>query len=99
MDDLQGLPGAEIVRQGLKDHAARQETVPALLVAIAGARLRRLGLPVAPCVWEEAELRLYRLLCADDARSAYGRYNSLIRRIDSFARALEREHGKAARAS
>jgi hypothetical protein len=95
--DLRGLPGADLVAEGLSDHAARRETPAALLVAIAGARLRRLGFAVDPAVWDEAELRLYRLLSAKDARGAYGHYNSLLRRIDSFARAVEREHGKAAR--
>jgi hypothetical protein len=95
--DLSGLPGAEVVAEGVSDLAAGRESVPALLVAIAGARLRRLGVAVAVSGWEEAELRLYRALCREDAATAYARYNSLLRRIDSFARALEREQGKALR--
>lgn len=96
MDELAGLPGAEIVAEGVRDCAGKRETVPALLVAIAGARLRRLGLSV-PALWDDTELRLYRKLRDEDPATAYARYNSLLRRIDSFARALEREHGKAER--
>ena len=97
MTDFSGLPGAEVVAVGLGDLAAGRESVPALLVAIAGARLRRLGVSVAPSVWKEAELQLYHALCREDPATAYTRYNSLLRRIDSFARALEREQGKALR--
>jgi hypothetical protein len=99
MADLSGLPGAELVEEGLAQLAAGRETVPALLVASAGARLRRLGLPVAPDAWPEPELRLYRALCVEDSATAYARYNSLRRRVDSLARALEREQGKAMRAA
>jgi hypothetical protein len=57
-----------------------------------------LGVPVLPRVADSAgddtELHLYRMLAAEDEKTAYSRYNSLLRRIDSFARSLEREHAK-----
>lgn len=91
------LPGAEIVGQGLSDLAAGAETVPALLVAIARPRLLRLGLDVPDPGWADAELRLYRLLRVQSPRDAYTRYNSLIRRLISYAHALEAEHGRRMR--
>lgn len=99
MVELGGLPGAQQVEQGLADLAAGLMSVPALLVAISSTRLSRLGLAVPAVPWREPELRLYRLLCAQDAQGAYATYNSLLRRIDSFARALEREEGAALRAA
>lgn len=97
MTDLSALPGGEVVEEGLVDLREGRETVAALLVTIVAMRLRRLGLHVPRQTWEPAELRLYRLLCDDDPAGAYSRYNSLLRRIDSFARALEHEHGVARR--
>jgi hypothetical protein len=97
--DLAGLPGAELVEQGLEDLEAGRETAPALLVAIAGVRLRRLGLRVADHAFDEAELRLYRILGQDDPSTAYSRYQALLRRLVSFSRALEREQGAAIRAA
>ncbi|HUH05805.1 MAG TPA: hypothetical protein VML75_27640 [Kofleriaceae bacterium] len=96
---LDGLPGAELVVPGLRDLAAGRETVPALLVAIAAARLRRQNLPVADHQFEDAELRLYRLLCREEPAGAYERYNALLRRLISFAHALEREEGQKIRAA
>jgi hypothetical protein len=82
------LPGADLVAAGLADLANGDETVAALLVAIGGPRLRRLGYQV-PDVFDEPERRLYALLVREDASSAHGRYNALIRRLVSFERAAE----------
>jgi hypothetical protein len=95
--DLTGLPGAELVAAGLHDLDAGRETIPALLVSIAARRLRRLELPVAEHVFFEPELRLYRALCREDAAGAYERYNGHLRRLVSFAHALEREQGQRMR--
>jgi hypothetical protein len=97
MVELGGLPGSELVAEGLADLAAGRDTVPALLVAVAGARLRRLGLPVPIGAPSEPERRLYRALADEDPASAHARYNSLLRRVDKLARALEREEGRALR--
>ena len=94
---MTGLPGAEIVQEGLAALAEGRETLSALLVAMAATRLRRLGLPTPMNPPQAPELRLYRALCAEDPATAYGRYNSLRRRLDSFAAALEREQGKILR--
>ena len=83
-----GLPGSEIVAQGMRDLAAGVESVPALLVAIGAPRLRRSGLDV-PEGPSSPEHRLYALLARDSPDSAHGRYNALIRRLVSFERALE----------
>jgi hypothetical protein len=91
------LPGAELIDQGLADLAARAETVPALLVSIARSKLRSLGLDVPDPGWAEPELRLYRLLRQQQPADAYGRYNSLIRRLVSYAQALEVREGRRLR--
>jgi hypothetical protein len=88
-----GLPGAELVVKGLRDLGEEHYSVEAMLVLVAGPRLRRLGLAVPPCasVPRPYEHQLYALLEQTRGRDAYSRYNALIRRIVSFARALERE--------
>jgi hypothetical protein len=89
-DDLldRALPGAELVRKGLRDLSNGVETTEALLVAIGRPRLARLGFQV-PDRYPEPELRLYRRLARDDPRGAHARYNALIRRLVSFERAAE----------
>ncbi len=81
------LPGHELVEKGLDDLARGLETVEALLVSIAAARLSRLGFAVAPL--PSPEHRLYALLRAEDPDSAHSRYNALVRRVVSFERAAE----------
>jgi hypothetical protein len=85
--EVSALPGADLVQRGLADLAAGAETREALLVSIAAAKLRALGLQV-PDALDDPELRLYRLLARDDEDSAHGRYNALVRRLVSFERAL-----------
>jgi hypothetical protein len=84
--DLERLPGGDLIAAGLRDLAAGEETVPALLVLIGAPRLSALGLPVAAASIG-AEHRLYLRLAADDALTAHSRYNALIRRLVSFERA------------
>lgn len=43
---LEGLPGGELVAEGLRDLAAGQESVAALLVQIGAPRLSALGLQI-----------------------------------------------------
>lgn len=85
--DLEGLPGAAMVAQGLRDLAAGVESQEALVVAIAAPRLGRLGLEVPASPVAQPELRLYEMLACEDADSAHSRYNALIRLVVSFARA------------
>jgi hypothetical protein len=82
------LPGGDLVAKGLEDLARPSETVEALLVSIAAARLRQSGVPVA-APFPDAEHRLYELLAREDSDSAHSRYNALLRRLTSFESALE----------
>jgi hypothetical protein len=47
------------------------------------------GLEIPPSAVTRPGHRLYDLLAQDDPESAYGRYNALLRRMASFARAAE----------
>jgi hypothetical protein len=60
------------------------------LVQIGGARLRSLGMqvPELPAGQAYPEHDLYELLAADNPDAAHSRYNSLVRRLVSFERAL-----------
>ncbi len=95
--DTTGLPGADLVEQGLRDVASGRESEAAFLVLIGEPRLRRLGLvvPEPPPAWFASaaglspEHRLYDLLARSDADSAHSRYNALIRTLVSFEQAGE----------
>jgi hypothetical protein len=92
-DDPRGyaaLPGGDLVAQGIEDLSAGRETVQALLVAMASTRLRGAGVAVPESRPELPSHRLYELLARGEPGSAHGRYNALVRRIVSFARASER---------
>ena len=82
------LPGAELLRDGLRDLANGVQSVPALLVAIGAPRLRRSGIKV-PDGPPNPEHRLYARLAEDAPNAAHGRYHALIRRLVSLERALE----------
>jgi hypothetical protein len=81
------LPGHELVSAGLADLAAGRESEASLVVAMAAPRLRALGFDV-PDIWPDASHRLYGLL-AEGSPGAHSRYNALVGRIVSFARAAE----------
>ena len=85
----EALPGGDIIEQGLGDLARGVWSAPALVVASFAPRLRARGIAVPPHRIDEPEHRLYRLLAESNPDSAHGRYNALVRRIVSFARALE----------
>jgi hypothetical protein len=92
--DKQFGSGEELAEQGLKDLAAIRVTPESLLVMIASPRLKRLGVQYPdirlglPLPYEH---RLYDLLCLRFNNDAHSQYNALLRRIDSYAHALERE--------
>jgi len=91
-DDLiTGLPGENLVRQGLVDFQAGLCTIPACLVRIARPRLSRAGLMPEniPDQYSESELQLYDLL-RQEGGDAYSRYNALLRELISFENALDR---------
>ncbi len=84
------LPGGQIIKQGVADLQRGAQTVPALLVQIAGPRLRHLKLPIPhPPVGSFPEHELYDLLSLQDPHSAHSRYNALLRLLVSFERAAE----------
>ena len=90
------LPGQDFVEQGLADLAAHKITDFSLLVLIAAPRLKRLGIHIPEHnVPRPYEHRLYDLLEERLGVGAHSYYNSLIRRIVSYARALEREASQA----
>jgi hypothetical protein len=81
--DWDGLPGWELVEQGVTDLRHGAESVPALLVAISAPRLRRLGIEVPGPEIPAPEHRLYLALSAAEPDSAHSRYNALLRRLVS----------------
>ncbi|MDA0323935.1 MAG: hypothetical protein O2923_14635 [Verrucomicrobia bacterium] len=89
-EQLHGLPGAELIVQGIKDLAAGIESIPGLLVAVGAHRIRErlpgLALDGLP---ERPELRLYALLRLQHPREAYSQYNAYLRRLTRFCHALE----------
>ena len=91
-DDLiSGLPGEQLVRQGLADFQAGLCTIPSCLVCIARPRLNRAGLmpPTVSSQFSEPEFLLYDLL-KQEGGDAYSRYNALLRELVSFENALDR---------
>ena len=92
--EFAGLPGGDLVVRGLSDLKSGHLTEYALLVLVAEPRLALLG--IFPCKntpepSRPVEHALYSLLEDTYGEDAYSRYNSLLRRMASFAHALERE--------
>jgi len=87
---IAGLPGENLVREGLSDLNAGRDSIAARLVAVARDRLARAGLTLPPVhgLPEDAELALYRALLRERG-DAYARYNALIRELVSFEHALD----------
>ena len=91
LKDLQHLPGAEFILEGIEDLKRNEETENSLLVAIGSTRLRAAGLefPLQLTLNALPEHLLYRRLAQKYQNEAHSRYNSMIRRLVSFERALE----------
>ena len=86
------LPGEELVERGLADLAGNRTTDFSLLVLIAAPRLKRLGIEIVDGRFQPPyEHRLYERLAERLGVGAHSYYNSLIRRIVSYSRALEQE--------
>ena len=83
------FPGHELVSAGLADLAEGLESESALLVAMAAPRLRALGFDVPSGGGTQPSHRLYELLTTK-GEGAHSRYNALVGRMVSFARAAER---------
>jgi hypothetical protein len=87
--EIMKLPGGERMLQGLQDWRDGRTTVNSCLVVIAFGKFRAADLVSGEAPFAEAELVLYDLL-KKEGHNAYGRYNSLIRELVSFGRALAR---------
>ncbi|HXI11331.1 MAG TPA: hypothetical protein VNM92_01630 [Thermoanaerobaculia bacterium] len=87
--NLEGLPGFELIRQGLEDLGAQRESASSLLILIGAPRLRRIGLTVDSSRETFPEHRLYEILSLEDSDSAHSRYNAFVRQLVSFERAAE----------
>ncbi len=87
---LEHLPGAEIVLPGLLDLGAGRRSVNASAVQCAAPRLRRAGLPAPSLEGGPAAHELYRQLSEELGDGAHSRYNAMLARVTSFARAAER---------
>ncbi len=88
--ELNELPGSELILPGLEDlRHGNNQTIGALLIAIASRRLAAAGLeiPTQP-LSAEPELTLYAHL-KDDREDAYAYYNALLKSLNSFCAALE----------
>ena len=88
--NLKVLPGAELILPGLEDlQNNRNDTVAALLIAIARTRLINAGLPIPKTTLaSEPELTLYAKLKTERS-DAYPYYNALLTSLVSFCNALE----------
>jgi hypothetical protein len=96
MNSTSALPGEEMVREGLEDLKQGRVTDYSLLVLIAAPRLRGLGLNVPERKADSSfEHQLYERLEERLGAGAHSYYNSLIRRIVSYARGLDREQTSA----
>jgi hypothetical protein len=88
-EEIMRLPGGDRMLQGLQDWRDGRTTVNSSLVVIAFGKFRAAGLVSGEAPFAQAELVLYDLL-KKEGHNAYGRYNSLIRELVSFGRALAR---------
>lgn len=87
---LEGLPGADRVRQGLMDYRHGRVSISACLVRMARPRLIRAGLMYAsPSRDITAEIELYQLVSESQGHRAFGSYQSLVRELISFEHALD----------
>ena len=75
--------------RGFEDWSCGRITVDSCLITIAFGKFRSAGLVSGEAPFQQAELVLYDLL-RKEGGNAYGRYNSLIRELVSFGRALAR---------
>lgn len=88
---LEKLPGAEIVLAGIADLKEGRLSANALAVQLAASRLRALGLDATSTEDDmPAAHRLYEQLNRELGDGAHSRYNAILSRVTSFARAAER---------
>ncbi len=80
-----GLPGGEAIDKGLAALAAGEESIESLLVSLAAPRLKREGVPLPRELFQDADVRLYRLLERSGGDLAHARYLAYLRQAASFA--------------
>jgi hypothetical protein len=91
------LPGEELVARRLADLAQQRLTGCSLPVRLAASRLKRLGIPVPAAAFRRScEHQRHARLADRLGAAAHSHRNSLLRRIVSHARALEREQSRTA---
>ena len=95
--DFDDLPGADMIRAGLEDLTAGRETIASLLVQIGAPRLDWLGIKLPVISAPDADRRLYQLLVSQHGSAAHSQFNSWIRQLVSFERALEHRHSASAK--
>ena len=100
MFEWNDLPAAEMIRGGLADLAGRRESVASYLVQIGSLNMRRCGIEVLVSDEDalEADHRLYALLSREHGNDAHRRYNTLLRELVSFERALASRHERMKKA-
>ncbi|MBW4678183.1 MAG: hypothetical protein KME52_30640 [Desmonostoc geniculatum HA4340-LM1] len=88
--ELNELPGSELILPGLEDLLhGKNNTIGALLIAIASIRLTKAGLDIPnQTLASEPELALYAHL-QQEHDDAYSYYNALLNSLNSFCAALE----------
>jgi len=86
-DSLAIYPGGDLVAKGLSDLAHGVKSEEALLLMVAGPRLRGLGIAVREIegVIRPYEHALYSAIESRLTTDAHSAYNALIQRIVSFA--------------
>lgn len=87
-DNMQALPGGDLIERGIADLNAGRETTEALLVSIGASRLRSVGIGLHSPI-EFPEHKLYLLLARETGDAAHSAYNALIRRLISFERTAQ----------
>lgn len=96
-DTMMDLPGAELIRSGMRDIVEKRETIASELVKIGSPRLWECGLTINVSKEDAlvADRRLYSLLGDLHGLDAHARFNSLIRELVSFERSLEHRMRRA----
>lgn len=84
---LENLPGAEIVLPGIEDLKVGRESINALAVSAAASKLGVRELLGEIENVEPAAHRLYQRLNNEAGDRGYSRYNAILARVASFARA------------
>lgn len=91
LNDINLLPGGELVLKGLASLEAGELSKESLLLLICRGELARIGLHIQTKadVPNDAELDLYKLLQRDSQDEAHAVYNSLLARMVSFVSCAE----------